>query len=132
MAGEYEALLAAAVSEYDFPDFDENAQATTFYTTGTTGNPKGVISATASWCCIPWVVPPRWAAPTARAHPPRRRVHADDADVPRPRLGLPYLATMLGVKQVYPGRYQPDVICRLISEERSASRIACRPSCTCC
>ncbi|WP_027456291.1 AMP-binding protein [Dechloromonas agitata] len=42
MAGEYEALLDAAAHEFDFPDFDENAQATTFYTTGTTGNPKGV------------------------------------------------------------------------------------------
>jgi len=41
MRAEYEAMLAAAASEYDFPDFDENAQATTFYTTGTTGNPKG-------------------------------------------------------------------------------------------
>jgi fatty-acyl-CoA synthase len=40
--GEYEALMAQATGEYDFPDFDENAQATTFYTTGTTGNPKGV------------------------------------------------------------------------------------------
>jgi fatty-acyl-CoA synthase len=77
-------------------------------------------------------VPPRWAAPTARGTStaktcmpmtPMFHVHA---------WGFPYLATMLGVKQVYPGRYQPDVICRLISEERSASRIACRPSCTCC
>jgi fatty-acyl-CoA synthase len=41
-AGEYEALLAAASPDYDFPDFDENTQATTFYTTGTTGLPKGV------------------------------------------------------------------------------------------
>ena len=41
-AGEYEDLLAAASPEYDFPDFDENTQATTFYTTGTTGQPKGV------------------------------------------------------------------------------------------
>src|ERR1700746_2242738 len=40
--GEYEALLAAASPDYDFPDFDENTQATTFYTTGTTGQPKGV------------------------------------------------------------------------------------------
>ena len=39
---EYEALLAAAVPWRDFPDFDENARATTFYTTGTTGQPKGV------------------------------------------------------------------------------------------
>ena len=40
--GEYEDLLKAADSEYDFPDLDENTMATTFYTTGTTGLPKGV------------------------------------------------------------------------------------------
>src|SRR6516165_10706882 len=40
--GEYEELLASASPDYDFPDFDENAQATSFYTTGTTGLPKGV------------------------------------------------------------------------------------------
>ena len=40
--GEYEALLAAASPDYHFPDFDENTQATTFYTSGTTGLPKGV------------------------------------------------------------------------------------------
>src|ERR1700722_19808066 len=41
-AGEYEDLLAAASPDYSFPDFDENTLATTFYTTGTTGSPKGV------------------------------------------------------------------------------------------
>ena len=41
-AAEYEELLAGASAEYDFPDFDESAQATVFYTTGTTGLPKGV------------------------------------------------------------------------------------------
>src|ERR1700735_2454887 len=40
-AGEYEQLLAAASPDFDFPDFDENVQATNFYTTGTTGLPKG-------------------------------------------------------------------------------------------
>src|SRR4029077_7906466 len=40
--GEYEQLLAAAAPDYEFPDFDENTLATTFYTTGTTGLPKGV------------------------------------------------------------------------------------------
>ncbi|MEI7639024.1 MAG: AMP-binding protein, partial [Syntrophus sp. (in: bacteria)] len=39
---EYEEMLAGAASSYDFPDFDENTQATIFYTTGTTGLPKGV------------------------------------------------------------------------------------------
>jgi len=42
LVGEYEQLLADASPQYDFQDFDENSVATTFYTTGTTGNPKGV------------------------------------------------------------------------------------------
>lgn len=32
--------------------------------------------------------------------------------------GVPYLATVLGVKQVYPGWYEPDLICRLQREHR--------------
>ena len=40
--GEYESMLAAASSEFDFPALPEDARATTFYTTGTTGLPKGV------------------------------------------------------------------------------------------
>src|SRR6266567_4008310 len=41
-AAAYEDLLASRAEDFDFPDFDENTRATTFYTTGTTGNPKGV------------------------------------------------------------------------------------------
>lgn len=40
---EYEALLEASGATFEFPDFDENTRATTFYTTGTTGLPKGVF-----------------------------------------------------------------------------------------
>jgi fatty-acyl-CoA synthase len=43
IAGEYESLLAAASTTFDFPELDENTLATTFYTTGTTGLPKGVF-----------------------------------------------------------------------------------------
>ena len=32
--------------------------------------------------------------------------------------GFPYVATMLGVKQVYPGRYVPDTLLGLIARER--------------
>jgi fatty-acyl-CoA synthase len=42
LSGEYEALLASSDVHCDFPEFDENTKATTFYTTGTTGAPKGV------------------------------------------------------------------------------------------
>ncbi|ANB72181.1 hypothetical protein AYM40_07240 [Paraburkholderia phytofirmans OLGA172] len=38
----YEVMLAVSTPSYEFPDFDENTRATTSYTTGTTGLPKGV------------------------------------------------------------------------------------------
>ena len=40
-AAEYEAMLAAASPSFAFPDLPEDTRATTFYTTGTTGLPKG-------------------------------------------------------------------------------------------
>ena len=39
----YEELLAAASPDYDWPLFDENSASTLCYTSGTTGNPKGVL-----------------------------------------------------------------------------------------
>ncbi len=39
----YEELIAAASPEYKWPVLDENAASTLCYTSGTTGNPKGVL-----------------------------------------------------------------------------------------
>src|SRR5215470_16802365 len=41
-AAEYESMLAAASPAFAFPGIEESTRATTFYTTGTTGLPKGV------------------------------------------------------------------------------------------
>ncbi len=118
VAGEYEALLAAASPEYDFPDFDENAQATTFYTTGTTGNPKGV-----QFSHRQLVLHTLSNAAMLGAAPVQGRVHREDVYMPLTPMfhvhawGFPYMATMMGMKQVYPGRYQPDIICRMVQEE---------------
>jgi len=117
--GEYEALLAAARPDYDFPDFDENAQATTFYTTGTTGNPKGVYFSHRQL-----VLHTLGCAAALGGAPRQGHIHREDVYMPITPMfhvhawGFPYLATMMGLKQVYPGRYQPDVICRLIAEEK--------------
>jgi fatty-acyl-CoA synthase len=61
VSGAYEDLVGSDSADYDFPDFDENARATTFYTTGTTGNPKGCTSATGSGCCTRWRASRPWA-----------------------------------------------------------------------
>ena len=39
----YETLIAAETPEFDWPDFDERTASALCYTSGTTGNPKGVL-----------------------------------------------------------------------------------------
>lgn len=51
---DYEKLIAAERPEYAFPTLDERAAAMICYTSGTTGNPKGVVYTTARACCTPW------------------------------------------------------------------------------
>ncbi|WP_417705463.1 fatty acid--CoA ligase [Pseudomonas sp.] len=119
LVGEYESLLAAASPHYDFADFDENSVATTFYTTGTTGNPKGVY-----FTHRQLVLHTMSMAATMGGLDSIRLLGNDDVYMPITPMfhvhawGVPYVATMLGVKQVYPGRYEPDMLCRLIKDEK--------------
>nr|WP_024309458.1 fatty acid--CoA ligase [Pseudomonas sp. P818] len=119
LVGEYESLLAKASPQYDFADFDENSVATTFYTTGTTGNPKGVY-----FTHRQLVLHTMSMATTMGGLDSIRLLGNDDVYMPITPMfhvhawGVPYVATMLGVKQVYPGRYEPDMLCRLIKEEK--------------
>ena len=117
-AGEYEELLATASPDYDFPDFDENTQATTFYTTGTTGLPKGVYFSHRQ------LVLHTLAELAALGMAPEQgRFHRNDVYMPITPMfhvhawGFPWAATAAGVKQVYPGRYAPDFLLKLIKTE---------------
>ena len=118
-AGEYEALLTAADSDYEFPDFDENAQATAFYTTGTTGDPKGVFFSHRQLVLHTLAVASAMGGAASHG-----RLHREDVYMPVTPMfhvhawGFPYVATMLGLKQVYPGKYMPEQLLRLIREEK--------------
>ena len=119
LAGEYEQLLAAAEPTYDFPDFDENSVATTFYTTGTSGNPKGVY-----FTHRQLVLHTLGQATSMAALDSVRLLGNRDVYMPITPMfhvhawGLPYTATMLGVKQVYPGRYEPERLVQMIKEHK--------------
>lgn len=116
---EYEELLAKGTDDFIFPDFDENSQATLFYTTGTTGDPKGVffshrqlvlhtlgmLVGTASVTTKPLAQSGDVYMPIT----PMFHVHA---------WGVPYAATVMGVKQVYPGRYEPEMLLKLLIKEK--------------
>jgi fatty-acyl-CoA synthase len=117
-AGEYEALLAGAPARFAFPDFDENTRATTFYTTGTTGLPKGVYFSHRQ--LVLHTITAMAALGTPRS---QGRFHREDVYMPLTPMfhvhawGVPYLATAMGIKQVYPGRYVPDLLLELIRTE---------------
>ncbi|MEM3146313.1 MAG: long-chain-fatty-acid--CoA ligase, partial [Archaeoglobaceae archaeon] len=117
---EYEEILKNASKSYEFPDFDERTMATLFYTTGTTGRPKGV------WFTHRQLVLHTLAA-TVWATGWRSNVRLkDDEEVYMPLTpmfhvhawGYPYVATLLGLKQVYPGRYEPKKIIEIILKEK--------------
>jgi fatty-acyl-CoA synthase len=118
LAGEYESLLAAAETEFNFPDLDENTRATTFYTTGTTGMPKGVYFSHRQLVLHTLAALAALGTPTVQG-----RFHQQDVYMPITPMfhvhawGVPYIATTLGVKQVYPGRYIPDMLLQLIETE---------------
>ncbi len=114
---EYETLLASGDPGHKFPDFSEDARATTFYTTGTTGLPKGVYFSHRQ------LVLHTLATRSAMAGIGQGRFNQDDVYMPITPMfhvhawGFPYIATTLGVKQVYPGRYVPEHLLSLIQRE---------------
>ena len=116
---QYEDMLAAAPANYDFPDLDENTKATTFYTTGTTGDPKGV-----HFTHRQLVLHTLSLTIAAGAYETIGRFRSNDVYMPITPMfhvhawGIPYVATLLGVKQVYPGRYEPEMLLKLIVTEK--------------
>lgn len=117
--GEYEKLLAESAPEFDFPEFDENTRATTFYTTGTTGLPKGVYF---SHRQLVLHTLSTTAALTSTAS--QCRFHRESVYMPLTPMfhvhawGIPYIATYLGTKQVYPGKYVPALLLKLLVTHR--------------
>ena len=116
---EYEQLLQSAPSTYLFPDMDEDTKATTFYTTGTTGNPKGVYFSHRQLMLHTLSV-----AIMAGCYHTSARFRSDDVYMPLTPMfhvhawGYPYVATLLGTKQVYPGKYEPEKLLKLIQREK--------------
>jgi fatty-acyl-CoA synthase len=117
---EYEEFLAGASPLDALPDLDENTQATLSYTTGTTGKPKGVyfthrqlvLHTFAGWGSLPDICNygPMGKREVYMPLTPMFHVHA---------WGVPYWATVYGLKQVYPGKYDPEMLLRLIVEEKA-------------
>jgi fatty-acyl-CoA synthase len=95
----YEDLLEAQSDRYEWPSFDENTASSLCYTSGTTGNPKGVLYSHRSTVLHTY----------AAALPDALNLSARDVVLPVVPMfhvnawGLPYAACMTGARLVFPG-----------------------------
>jgi fatty-acyl-CoA synthase len=95
----YEELVAAESDRYDWPRLPEDLASSMCYTSGTTGNPKGVVYSHRSTILHTY----------AAALPDALNCSARDAILPVVPMfhvsawGLPYVACMVGAKLVFPG-----------------------------
>ena len=115
----FDELFLNTDPNFSFPDFDENIRATTFYTTGTTGDPKAV-----AYSHRQLVLHTIGILATLGPMSASNRFHNRDVYMPITPMfhvhawGFPYAATMLGLKQIYPGRYVPNRLMELVSEHK--------------
>ncbi len=112
---DYETLLSYSSPHYDWPELDENDAAAMCYTSGTTGNPKGVVYSHRSTflhtmgACL------------------ADSLGITESDVVLPVVpmfhanawGTPYAATLVGAKHVLPGRFLGAApLVEMIEQER--------------
>ncbi len=95
----YEDLIDGHSDAFDWPVLDENSASSLCYTSGTTGNPKGVLYSHRSTLLHTY----------AAALPDSLNCSARDVILPVVPMfhvnawGLPYIACMVGAKLVFPG-----------------------------
>lgn len=117
--GHYEALLSQQPPGFEFPTFPEETVATLFYTTGTTGDPKGVFFTHRQLVLHTLSV---GLALSSMRDPVS--IQAGDVYMPLTPMfhahawGIPYLATLLGLRQVFIGRFEVGVVLQLLREHR--------------
>lgn len=112
----YEAFINGHAATFDFPELEENAASSLCYTSGTTGDPKGVLYSHRSTVLHSM----------ASLLPNAMAVSSDDVIMPIVPMfhvnawGIPYSAALCGCKLVFPGPKMADgaTIVDLVNSEK--------------
>jgi fatty-acyl-CoA synthase len=111
----YEELLAAEKPGFVWPDVDERSAAAMCYTSGTTGNPKGVVYSHRSNYLHSMAV----CAGSCFGHGEKDKILPIVPMFHANAWGLPYAGWMAGASFVFTGRFlQPEPLSRLIAAEK--------------
>ena len=118
----YETLLAEELDTFDWPDLDENVACSLCYTSGTSGNPKGVLYSHRALILQSF----------GAALPDSFGLSCRDVILPVVPMfhvnawGMPYAAAMVGAKLVLPGSKAGDsaTIVDLINSEKVTVSLA--------
>jgi fatty-acyl-CoA synthase len=101
---DYETLMAAESADFSWPELDERSAAAMCYTSGTTGNPKGVVYSHRSQFLHTMCVLQKDCLGVGESDvllPVVPMFHANS-------WGLPYAAGMSGCKLIFPDRFMGD------------------------
>jgi len=110
----YEDLIAAEDGEYEWPEMDENTAASLCYTSGTTGNPKGVLYPHRSTILHAMSVTAKDSFGLSASRPAMPIVPMFHANA----WGYPYACLIVGCKMVLNGpKFDGESIVNLIKEE---------------